>query len=86
MTLTQNVDPQIYLCIPPEVNQQIADYINDPMTATHWYGEDKKQAGPKDVVTSELIYYWMIALNVPMECQKWHISHLNAPMLLLVQR
>ena len=76
MTLTQNVDPSVYDYIPPEVGEQIAKYINDPMTATTWFGEEQKKGGAKDTVTSELIYYWMIAMNIPMECQKWHLNRL----------
>ena len=73
MTLTQNVNPEIYDHIPLKVIEQINEYINDPMTATT-FKEQKKPS--RRIVTSELIYYWMIALNIPFECQKWHLSRL----------
>lgn len=76
MTLTQNVDPKVYYCIPDSEMEKINKYIEDPMTAT-WFSEPEGGKGGRDrVVTSELIYYWMIASGVPFECQKWHINRL----------
>lgn len=74
MTLTQNVDPNVYLAIPNDVIKKISDYINAPMTATTINGIQSR--GPKEVVTSELVYFWMIAQNIPFECQKWHLNRL----------
>lgn len=75
MTITKNVDPQIYRCLSPANVSEINDYIGAPMTATT-IREIKPPGGGRDVVTSELIYYWMIALNIPFECQKWHLNRL----------
>ena len=78
MTITQNVDPKIYDTLPIWQIEEIKSYIEDPMTAT-WFGDDrkpKKKKFKKDIITSELIYYWMIALNVPSEYEKWHINRL----------
>lgn len=74
MTLTQNVNPLIYKCLSAENIKQINEYIAAPMTATT-FNEDKSKSN-KEIVTSELIYYWMIALQIPFECQKWHINRL----------
>lgn len=75
MTLTRNVSPNIYRCLTAKNIQDINAYIEAPMTAT-WFANDKNKAGSREQITSELIYYWMIALNIPFECQKWHINRL----------
>lgn len=75
MTISQNIDPQIYNHLPPSVIKEINDYIDDPMTATTFNDLNK---GPNrgEFVTNELIYYWMIAQNIPLECEKWHLNRL----------
>ena len=74
MTLTQNVDPYIYLSLTQENLKEIYEYINDPMTATTFSEQNSRPS--REIVTSELIYYWMIALNIPFECKKWHLNRL----------
>ena len=75
MTITQNVDPSVYTRIPADVFEKVNAYIEAPMTAT-WFSDKKKNGGSREVVTSEIIYYWMFSLNIPMECQKWHLNRL----------
>lgn len=75
MTITQNVDPNVYNFLTSKNIQDINDYIGSPMTATTFY-DNKQNGGNKETVTSELIYYWMISFNIPMECQKWHLNKL----------
>ena len=74
MTITQNVNPEVYTCLSDENIAQVRDYIQAPMTATFF----RKENGPpsREIITSELIYYWMITLNIPFECQKWHLNRL----------
>lgn len=74
MTITQNVNPMVYEQLSEENIEQINNYINMPMTATTFNNLDHKSS--REIITSELIYYWMIALNIPMECQKWHLNRL----------
>lgn len=75
MTITQNVDPNVYMRLSNSNIKEINEYIDNPMTATTFSMNltDKKSS---EIVTSELIYYWMIALQIPMECQKWHLNRL----------
>jgi len=75
MTITQNISPDAYNNIPDKIFAQITEYINAPMTAT-WFTEHPGAPRNREVVTAELIYYWMIAQNIPMECQKWHLNRL----------
>lgn len=75
MTLTQNVDPEVYTRLSAQNYAAINAYIEAPMTATY-FSEDKQSKGNREVVTSELIYYWMISYNIPVEFQKWHLNRL----------
>lgn len=80
MTLTQNVDPSVYTKLTQDNIKEITQYMEDPMTATTINDKNlPRQKGPRrgsQVITSELIYYWMTALNIPFECQKWHLNRL----------
>lgn len=76
MTLTQNVDPEVYNRITPPIIEEIVAYINDPKTATCFYEQDNKGKGSRETITAELIYYWIISLNIPVEFQKWHLNKL----------
>ena len=75
MTLTSRVSPEVYYGLTSENIKAINRYIEAPMTAT-CFGADRNGRGNREIVTSELIYYWMIALNIPFECQKWHLNRL----------
>ena len=75
MTITQNVDPEVYMRLTTQNYDEIEAYINAPMTATTFKeGRLGKKSG--GVVTNEIIYYWMVSLNIPKECEKWHLNRL----------
>ena len=74
MTLTPDVDPEVYNHLSNENVRAINEYINKKMTAT-WFAREQKQQS-REIITSELIYYWMVAMNIPFECQHWHLNRL----------
>ena len=82
MTINNNlIDPNIYNVIPMPIYKQILAYIADPMTATQFKSTNnvKKRGSSitgEKIITSELLYYYMIANNIPSEYEKWHVSRL----------
>lgn len=74
MTITQNVLSHIYNNITTDNVNQISEYIAMSMSAT-WFTDNSKETS-KEIITSEIIYYWMITYNIPFECQKWHLNRL----------
>lgn len=74
MTITPNVDPMVFNLLTDYEIKKVQEYIEDPMTATTIRDDDKKHSN--EIVTSELIYYWMVALQIPFECQKWNLNRL----------
>jgi hypothetical protein len=74
MILTPDVSPNITDRFTPGEISRIHSYIEAKMTAT-WFSE-KHTPPSREVITSELIYYWMIAFQIPMECENWHLNRL----------
>lgn len=70
-------DYTAYDLLTKENLEDIKNYIDDPMTAS-WFSDDKKSGSrsSREVVTAEIIYYWMIALNIPIEMERWHLNRL----------
>lgn len=78
MTLNHGVNPMIYNWISINQLERVVKYIEDKMTAT-WFRDDGligAQKSSREIVTAEIIYYWMISLNIPVEFQKWHLNQL----------
>lgn len=77
MVLTPNFDPRdVRNCSQKNIDE-IQEYIDSSQTATT-FGEMPKNKSPGEIVTSELIYYWMILFNIPAEFQHWHLNRLFA--------
>ena len=75
MTLTPNVNPDVYTRLTSEHIDRVRNYIMAPMTATV-FSKDSGGKGSREIVTAELIYYWMITLGIPFECREWHLNRL----------
>lgn len=73
MTLTRNIGDDVFDKLSEENIEEVNTYINAKMTAT-WFSEKVKHNGPRDIITAEIIYYWMISLNIPLD---WENRHLN---------
>ena len=76
MTITQNVKSETYERLTEQNLKDINSYIDAPMTATTFRDAGGRSSG--EIITSEIIYYWMITFNIPFECQKWHLNRLLA--------
>ena len=75
MTLTPEVPEEIFKKLSEGNITEINKYIDARMTAT-WFSEMPGAPKSREVITSEVIYYWMIAFNIPFECERWHLNRL----------
>lgn len=74
MCLDENLPEEVFSRFTTPMFEKVRDYIQASMTAT-WFKEDKGRPS-REVITSEIIYYWMIQNNVPVEFQYWHLNRL----------
>lgn len=75
MSVTTGIPDTAYAYITPDNIRDIEEYMNDSHTAT-WFAKEDGTSQNREVITAEIIYYWMIAQQVPMECQHWHLQRL----------
>lgn len=74
MTINPNVDENVYTAIKSHHIIEVSQYIEAPMTATVFTTE--KKPASREIITAEIIYYWMVTFNIPFECEKWHLNRL----------
>jgi hypothetical protein len=75
MLMTPNPPGDFLLKLSQKNVQEINEYIDRKMTAT-WFSEQPGAPQTREVITSELIYYWMITFTIPFECETWHLNRL----------
>ena len=75
MTIGEEANELVYRYLSSENLKKIQEYINEPMTATT-FSNKESHTHKKEIITAELIYYWMIEAGIPFECEKWHLNKL----------
>lgn len=75
MTLDEDVPEEVYMGLTDENIRDINRYIDSKQTAT-WFSENPNAKKSREIITAEVIYYWMISLQIPFECQYWHLERL----------
>ena len=75
MLLTPDVSDEKLDRLSSEDYNRINEYISAKRTAT-WFREGPVGRGPQPTITSELIYYWMVAMTIDWDAQYWHINRL----------
>jgi hypothetical protein len=75
MVVTPDYPPDVLLKLTQEHISEINGYIDSKQSATT-FGQMPKRPGQTETITSELIYYWMVAYQIPFECQHWHLNRL----------
>lgn len=75
MVLTPNPPPDYMAKLTKKNFEEINSYIDAKMTAT-WFSEQKNAPKSREIITAELIYYWMLSFSIPVKCETWHLNRL----------
>lgn len=74
MALPKKIDSTVARLVLTKHSQEFQQYLEDPMTATTFHEDNSRHN--REIVTAELVYYWMTAAQIPFETQYWHINKL----------
>jgi hypothetical protein len=75
MVLTPNPPGDFLQKLSKENLESINAYMDRKMTAT-WFSDQPGAPRSSEVITAELVYYWMTVFNIPFECETWHLNRL----------
>ena len=75
MVLTPEVPEEVFLKLSTKNFEAINEYINAKRSAT-WFNEAPGAPKSREVVTSELIYYWLTVFQIPFEVENWNLNRL----------
>lgn len=75
MIIGDDLPPAVFSKLVTDHLSEINRYISAKMTATT-FASDSNASDSRGKITAEIIYYWMISMNVPMECEMWHLNRL----------
>lgn len=79
MTVNNNINPYVYNCLTDEDIKKIQEYISAEMTGTTFNTPDSDEPKPnREAMSSEMMYYYMSAAQIPFSCEEWHLSRLIA--------
>ena len=76
MILTPGIDPNVANEFSNRDLRAVDEYIVSKQSATTFGDLPKRNKSSGETITSELVYYWMVAFNIPFECQTWHLNRL----------
>jgi hypothetical protein len=75
MILNKDIPEDIHLRLDQTNMDLINEYVGSAQSATT-FGQIPDPVSKAEVITSELVYYWMVAFNIPFECETWHLNRL----------
>ena len=77
MVLTPSFPSEIFSRLSPENLTDINEYLDSSESATT-FANIRQTKGRSEIITAELIYFWMVNHQIPFECQYWHLNRLFA--------
>lgn len=71
----EDVSEDVFRALTPDNMNAISEYINHKMTATWFSNQAPANSRTNgEVVTAEVMYYWLVALQIDFQVQHWHLN------------